>query len=179
MEVKKSGFSLIEILVVVAIVSFLTVLIVPYFRSQIYRANDARRKADLKIITQAVEEYEKDFSCYPLSTGDLVGYLENIPRDPTFKTVYPYETDGTACSRWFRLFSTLQNTKDPNYQTAIGPVALPKIYNFLVTSPNAPITVPTSVPTAVPTAIPTTVPTSVPTSVPTAVPTSVPTSPPK
>lgn len=135
----KNGFSLIEVLATVAVISVLTMLIVPYLRSQTYRANDARRKAELNRISQALEEYEKDFSCYPQAPiANLNPYLTQIPRDPIFKTAYPYETDGTACPKWYRLFSRLQNTKDPDYRVSIGPAALPKIYNFVVTSPNAP-----------------------------------------
>lgn len=132
------GFTLIEVLIAISIVAFLTAFIIPYFRSQMFKANDARRKADLKRISQALEEYEKDFSCYPAGVGSLVSYINSVPRDPVFKTAYPYEVDGTACSAWYRLYSRLENTKDPDYQISVGPAALPKIYNFVITSPNAP-----------------------------------------
>ena len=44
----------------------MAILIVAYLRSQVFKGNDARRKADLKRIGVAVEEYEKDKNCYPL-----------------------------------------------------------------------------------------------------------------
>ncbi len=83
-----------------------------------------------------LEEYEKDFNCYPATATNLQPYLSDVPKDLTFKTDYGYERDtSTACAKWFKLYSKLQNTKDPKYQLGIGPGS---IYNFTLASPNSP-----------------------------------------
>lgn len=132
----KRGFTLTELLVVVSLISFLAILVTSYFRGQIFKANDAKRKSNLARISEALEEYEKDFNCYPATATNLQPYLSDVPKDPTFKTDYGYERDtSTACAKWFKLYSKLQNTKDPKYQLGIGPGS---IYNFTLASPNSP-----------------------------------------
>ena len=64
----KRGLTLVELMIVVGIIAFLTLIATIYLRSQSHKGNDARRKADLRRISIAVEEYEKDNNCYPLST---------------------------------------------------------------------------------------------------------------
>jgi prepilin-type N-terminal cleavage/methylation domain-containing protein len=132
----KRGFTLTELLVVVSLISFLAILVTSYFRGQIFKANDAKRKANLQRISQALEEYEKDFSCYPTTATNLQPYLNEVPKDPVFKTDYGYEKDtASACAKWFKLYSKLENKKDPAYKESIGPGG---IYNFSIASPNSP-----------------------------------------
>lgn len=140
----KSGFTLTELMVVIGIIAFLGVLIVAYLRSQAFKGNDAKRKADLNRIGIAIEEYEKDNNCYPppnLVTCENGGtglkpYLEKIPCDPVKKVSYAYERDTTtACSKWYILYADLDNEKDNDYIPKIGPSSA---YSFYYASPNAP-----------------------------------------
>ena len=92
--------TLTEILVVVAIISLLSVLVTGYLRTQVFKGNDARRKADLNRIGIALEEYEKDNGCYPLpnlvvcNPGiGLQPYLDKIPCDPETGEDYVYDKD--------------------------------------------------------------------------------------
>lgn len=110
---------------------------VAYFRSQIYKAKDAKRKADINRIQQAVEEYEKDHDCYPppeLLVCDpgfgLKPYLNKIPCDPVTGESYPYEVDNDVCASWYRSFSDLYIGGSP-----VGPDGA---YKYSATSPNAP-----------------------------------------
>lgn len=141
----KTGFSLVEILVVVAILAILIALIASSFIRQIAKGNDSRRKADLNRIKIALEEYEKDNNCYP-NAGymDKCGpdadvatrpYLSNMPCDPVTKETYAYENDGAICSRWYRIYTVLQNSTDPQITANVGPEGA---YNFYVSSENAP-----------------------------------------
>lgn len=137
---RKSGFTLIELIIVVTIISFLGVLIVAYLRTQIFKGNDAKRKADINRIGIAIEEYEKDKNCYPTSvtctaSDSLQPYLNEIPCDPVLKTPYYYQYDGTSCPKWYILFADLDNEKDVDYLPGIGPSA---IYSYYQSSPNAP-----------------------------------------
>lgn len=139
----KKGFTLVELLIVIGIVTFFGVLVVGFLRSQIFKSNDARRKADLKRIGIAVEEYEKDNNCYPLSslvicTNGGVGlrpYLDQISCDPVSKTSYLYLPEDSVCPKWYSLYSNLQNELDSSYQAGLGPYAS---YNYSYSSSNAP-----------------------------------------
>lgn len=140
------GMTLTEILVVVSILVILTVLITFVYRTQILKANDAKRKGDLHLIQAAVEEYEKDHDCYPPAElvvchpGDgLKPYLTQIPCDPVSKTSYYYEPEDDSCPGWYRIFADLENTKDNSYVAGLGPGGS---YNFVVSSSNAPTATP-------------------------------------
>lgn len=68
------GFTLLELLVVMAIVGILTVLSVANFMSARERAKDAQRKSDLKQIQNALELYKMDQNpvAYPADGSFLV-----------------------------------------------------------------------------------------------------------
>jgi len=129
----------------VAIVAILVLLVISAFTRQIVKGNDAKRKANLDRIKIAVEEYEKDKNCYPLTvtcpTDAGIGpYLKNIPCDPVTESPYFYEPEPLkTCPSWFRMYADLQNTKDPSLLPGIGPGGA---YNYYVSSPNAPVPAP-------------------------------------
>lgn len=137
------GFTLVELLIVISIITFLVLMGISYFRSQIFKGHDAVRKADLKRLQISFEEYEKDNNCYPdaqlVSCEPGVGlkpYTNKIPCDPQSKESYFYETDGTVCSRWYRLYTVLVNQSDTDIiSPGVGPSGA---YNYYVSSPNAP-----------------------------------------
>lgn len=157
-----SGFSLIELLVVVAILAILIALIAASFIRQIAKGNDSRRKSDLNRIKIAVEEYEKDNNCYPNAfymdkcgpDADVATrpYLSNMPCDPATKETYVYESDSATCPRWYRIYTILQNAADPQITLNIGPEGA---YNFYISSENAPAAVTEISTTTTPTAVPT------------------------
>lgn len=137
---RNAGLTLTELLIVIGIIGVLGILIVSFLRSQIFKANDAKRKAEIKRIGIAVEEYEKDKDCYPTSvtcvTNDsLKPYLDVIPCDPVTKAPYYYEHDGSSCPKWYRIYADLDNEKDSDYQAGIGPDTT---YSYYQSSPNAP-----------------------------------------
>lgn len=144
-EIHKKGMTLIELMVVVSIIVILILVIVAYLRTQMFKSNDARRKADMKRISIAVEEYEKDKNCYPLpslvvcnpGTG-LLPYSDKIPCDPVTKASYMYEHQDAVCPTWYRLYSSLENNTDVDYEPAIGPNGA---YSYVYSSPNAPAVV--------------------------------------
>lgn len=150
---KSSGMTLIEVIIVVSIISFLIIAITVYLRTQIFKANDARRKAETKRIGIALEEYEKDNDCYPLSvickpgTG-LLPYLDKVPCDPVSGGSYLYEPqEGTICPKWYRVYSILENENDVDHLGYVGPFSA---FSYVYSSPNAPEIVPAASPTSTP-----------------------------
>ncbi len=91
----KCGFSLIELLIVVAIISILVSLgAVSYSQAQ-KKARDSRRSSDMKAIQNAMEQYYADTSStYPTVTTDLTAaYLPaGFPSDPLGGTWPAYNT---------------------------------------------------------------------------------------
>jgi prepilin-type N-terminal cleavage/methylation domain-containing protein len=140
------GFTLVELIIVLSIIGILAAIVIAYFVGQIFKGNDARRKADINRIKIAIEEYEKDHGCYPRSVSclgeakySLRPYLDVIPCDPVTHASYYYETDGSLCPSWFRLYSILEYLKDLTATSGIGPNGA---FNFVQGSPNAPTSTP-------------------------------------
>lgn len=63
---KQAGFTLIELLVVIAIISLLAVGIFLAFTSARVRSRDARRVADIKQMSSALESYYSQCNSYPV-----------------------------------------------------------------------------------------------------------------
>ena len=62
---KNNGFSLIELMVVMAIIAILSVIGINGYSSSIRKGRDARRKADVNAIAQALALYRMDKGKYP------------------------------------------------------------------------------------------------------------------
>jgi len=116
------GISVIEVLIVVAILLLLMVALYRTLGRNIDRARDADRKKDLKEIKVAFENYYNDNGCYPLdgalgTCGDtaLAPYLPQVPCDKLGQT-YLYlpvaNASGTTCGG-YRILTQLRILKDP------------------------------------------------------------------
>jgi len=139
---KNTGLTLVELMIVVGIIAILVLIAVAYFRGQIFKGNDAKRKGDIRRIQTAVEEYEKDHDCYPLpqtvvckpGTG-LNPYLSRIPCDPITGASYFYEHEDSSCPTWYRVYTKLDSSSDPDATPGIGPNYA---FDYAASSPNAP-----------------------------------------
>lgn len=76
-SIKKQGFTLVELLVVVAIIGLLTGMVVISIQHVKAKARDAQRVSDINSLATALALYHNDFNAYPIYDG----YLEN-PIDP-------------------------------------------------------------------------------------------------
>lgn len=78
------GFSLIELLIVVAIIAALVGVAVPYFQSNLAEAQQTKARQDLDTIRNAINLYESRFR--PLTGADIKQILgqtmDSIPDDP-------------------------------------------------------------------------------------------------
>jgi len=101
----RAGFSLIELIVVVLIMTVLAGVVVPRVLDHQMAARDARRLADLKGLQQAIEQYYLDKGAFPAADGtswnestdpDFIsallkeGYLREKPEDPVNDATYQY-----------------------------------------------------------------------------------------
>jgi general secretion pathway protein G len=82
--VRKKGFTLIEILVVLAIIATLLSLVTPRYFNTIDRSKETTLKHDLNTMREAIDKFYSDKNTYPESLDDLVQhkYLRAIPPDP-------------------------------------------------------------------------------------------------
>jgi general secretion pathway protein G len=78
------GFTLIELMVVMAIVSVLLAIAVPIYSKSITRAKESVLRNNLFTLRSMIDEYTVDKQKAPESLQDLVseGYLRQIPQDP-------------------------------------------------------------------------------------------------
>ena len=97
---RQSAFTLIEILVVVAILAILAAIVVPRVMDRPDEARKVAAKADVAAIVQALKLYRLDNGFYPSTDQGLAalvqkpasspvpgnwkqgGYLERLPKDP-------------------------------------------------------------------------------------------------
>jgi general secretion pathway protein G len=80
----KRGFTLVELLVVMAIISLLITIVAPHYVGRVSRAEEAVLKEDLLIMRDALDKHYADAGVYPESLDELVSkrYLRSIPADP-------------------------------------------------------------------------------------------------
>lgn len=147
-EIQKNGLTLIELMVVLVILAILILAAIFAYRTQLAKARDARRKADLDKLTKVLEDYASDHLCYPdnLTCGpatgtDLEGYLSEVPCDPLnnsyFNYFYTSDADAT-CKKWYKVYAKFENKEDPLIErtdclSGCGPSSN---YTYWVGSPN-------------------------------------------
>jgi general secretion pathway protein G len=78
------GFTLIELIIVMAIIALLASIAIPSYVKSIKKANEAVLKEDLHTMRTAIDSYTIDKEKAPQGLDDLVqaGYLKSIPVDP-------------------------------------------------------------------------------------------------
>ncbi len=81
---REAGFTLIELMIVMAIIGILATLAIPSYVTAIKHARESVLKEDLHVMRAAIDSYTMDKQKAPQSLDDLVtdGYLKVIPEDP-------------------------------------------------------------------------------------------------
>ena len=84
MNGNKTGFTFVELMVVMAIVALMITIALPRYYSGMERAKEAILKEDLFVMRDAIDDYYVDKGQYPRSLEVLVDerYLRAIPPDP-------------------------------------------------------------------------------------------------
>jgi general secretion pathway protein G len=88
------GFTLLEVITVLAIVIILATLAAGSYQKSLVRANEAALHQDLSEMRKAIDNYTMDKEAAPNSLDDLVSaqYLRQIPVDPMTHNAY-WNTD--------------------------------------------------------------------------------------
>ena len=110
MRNRQSGFTLIEIMVVVVILAVLGALVVPKILENVDKARVTRAQSDIRAIQTALDLYRLDNFKYPTTEQGLQalvkqpndptitnyrsgGYLPSLPKDP-WNNLYIYVSPG-------------------------------------------------------------------------------------
>jgi len=149
---KPSGFTMIELLIVVSVIAFMAAIIFAVFQ-QTSKAHDSKRKSQLAQLKTVLEDYYNDNGCYPpqsaLDCEDPNGlrpYISRVPCDPKGIS-YIYEVDPgygqaeSSCPRWFRIYTNFENLSDLDIaktgcNKGCGPPSLNYPYTYGVSSDN-------------------------------------------
>jgi type IV pilus assembly protein PilA len=128
---KESGFTLIELIIVMVIIGILVILLLPNLSNGPKRGRDSERKSELRTVASALEQYFADKSAYPPS-GDYAGlsthlvpdYIKDaMPADPKSGQTYTYTKEPAGCDNsatncsGFTASATLEYAKDKDYPT--------------------------------------------------------------
>lgn len=133
-----TGFTLVELLVVVAIIGLLAAIILVNLGDVRAKARDRRRIADAKQIAEALALYHDDNQAYPvygdpdgfITGSDPVstellsgGHMNSIPLDPLNQTVdgvtYKYSYNSSA-GRTFELTYCLETDSVEDHDAGCG-----------------------------------------------------------
>lgn len=128
--IKKAGFTLVELLVSIAIIATLTAILLPNFMGARERAKDTQKIQDMAAIKNALRAYYNDYQTYPGDDDDvldidIVTTMNDNPKDTVYiQTVgigYSYyRTNGGDGFNLRAYLDSGQGDDDLNSQTRCG-----------------------------------------------------------
>jgi general secretion pathway protein G len=80
----EQGFTLLELMIVMVIISLLAAIAIPSYVNNIRNAKEAVLREDLHTMRAAIDSYTVDKQKAPQALDDLIqgGYLKAMPKDP-------------------------------------------------------------------------------------------------
>jgi len=84
----RSGFTMIELMIVMTVITILVSMAVPFYQKSILRSKESVLKNNLFTLRTVIDEYTMDKGKAPQTLQDLVsdGYLRTVPVDPVTGT---------------------------------------------------------------------------------------------
>jgi len=126
--VKKRGFTLLELLIVIGLIGILISIAAVSYSSAQKRSRDARRMQDVKAVSDAMEQYYADSGgTYPTSevllTTDNKYLPAGMPKDPKTSLDYTiaYDADGVDYCACATLEGTNGNATNTSCTFGTGP----------------------------------------------------------
>lgn len=82
---KKKGFTLLELLVVLAILAILIAIAIPVYKGQKEKAARTAHNANVRVLETALESYRQDKGKLPDDINELAtgGYIKSVPAVPS------------------------------------------------------------------------------------------------
>ncbi len=120
---KKRGFTIIEIMVVIAIIGILTAIVLASVSAIKKTARDNQRRTDIKLLQVKLAAYRDQNGVYPASLANLG--LAQTPKDPLSGVDYQYvqlkfSSPVSACGVSYYLDATLENNSSDSQVSLTG-----------------------------------------------------------
>lgn len=125
------GFTLMELLIVIAIIGILISISTVAYTSAQKKSRDSRRRSDLKALSSGFEQYYADNSSnYPATCSLSTTYMPNgMPADPKTGTAYTSTSDWYSCSTSsFCVCAALESETNSTNDCSGDQVSLPAGY---------------------------------------------------
>ena len=97
------GFSLVELLIVTAVIGLIVTIAIPNLVNAIQRGRQARTVGDIRAIATAVGMYQQDYSKFPLASSwigldeidtIIAAYMGGFNRNDGWQRPFMYQSDG-------------------------------------------------------------------------------------
>ncbi len=81
---RRRGFTLIELIVVMAVIGLLVSIAAPRYFASLDKARENSLRTSLAVMRSAIDQFAADRGRYPQALDELVGarYLRSVPEDP-------------------------------------------------------------------------------------------------
>lgn len=91
---RQQGFTLIELMIVMVIITILAGMGLAVYGNSVQRAKEATLLGDLHEMREAIDKYYADKNHYPASLQSLVEdkYIRQVPIDPITKSTETWQT---------------------------------------------------------------------------------------
>ena len=93
-----TGFTLLELLVVILIIGLLTGIVAPRFLSQISRSETTATRAQIDAFDKALQAYRIDMGRYPSASEGLAALVSAPASEPRWRG--PYLKDNVPADPW-------------------------------------------------------------------------------
>lgn len=136
MKVSKSGFTIVELLIVIVVIAILAAISIVAYTGIQQRGRDSQRKSDLASIGKAIELYHADNGVYPMTGGwctqisnpsrgsgfsaafqaAIAEYMPRIPFDPLYAETYQdYFYIRNPSGQSYALFAELESSDENSH----------------------------------------------------------------